>query len=161
MDDAYGIPSSFFGSVSDEFYGMVGRVVLVAALLEDRLLCLLWALDRAPQPTHAGKLRSELMTLCREKASVLSANLRDDMIAFLDDSDRVFDQRNAIVHSVWPDPSLTSARGWRSVVEKRRQVPHDYTVWIATDESKLRALLAEMVSLVERCNSLEAAAPLA
>lgn len=47
-----------FGEVHEDFYGLVGRVALVAALLEDRLHVLFCALALAPQdrsPVTPGK----------------------------------------------------------------------------------------------------------
>ena len=49
QEDDYGIPNNMFGPVPDVFFATVGRVVMVASLLEVRLLDLLTELDRASQ----------------------------------------------------------------------------------------------------------------
>lgn len=35
--DRWGLPGNMFGPADDTFFGSVGRIVLIAAMLEDRL----------------------------------------------------------------------------------------------------------------------------
>lgn len=44
--DRWGVPSNMSGAVDEDFFGLVGRIVLVAALLEKRLYVLYSQLDR-------------------------------------------------------------------------------------------------------------------
>lgn len=60
QEDDYGIPNNMFGPVPDVVFATVGRVVMVASLLEVRLLDLLTELDRASQDKHAGSQRRSL-----------------------------------------------------------------------------------------------------
>lgn len=53
MPDRFGVPDNMFGPMPEDFYSAVGRVVLIAALLEVKLVDLLNTLDRVPQTTHA------------------------------------------------------------------------------------------------------------
>lgn len=41
MQDRFGVPDSMFGSVPEDFYDVVGRIVLVATMVEDRTLMVL------------------------------------------------------------------------------------------------------------------------
>lgn len=68
MPDRFGVPAQMFGQVPDDFYGLIGRVALVATLLEDRVLGLLWALDEEPQGTHAGLAATRLAPMIRQRA---------------------------------------------------------------------------------------------
>lgn len=54
--DAFGIPAGFFGAVPEEFFGVIGRIVLLAGLLEQRVLALVWTLDPTEeQHVQAGQ----------------------------------------------------------------------------------------------------------
>ena len=118
MVDRFGIPDLMFGDVPDDFYGLVGRIALVATLLEDRVLGLLWALDDEPQATHAGLSTSQLIPKIRERterhAKALGDDLVDDIESTLVAAAEVLDQRHALIHSLWPQPTLEKAQGWRS-----------------------------------------------
>jgi hypothetical protein len=64
--DDYGVPSNTFGFVPEEFYAIVGHVVMLAALVELQLLRLVWVFDRSePQETYAGMPGAQLIHLLR------------------------------------------------------------------------------------------------
>jgi len=63
--DDFGIPDTMFGPVPEAFFAMVGRVVMVASLLDLRFLDLLTELEQAPQDKHAGRPASDLVMDCR------------------------------------------------------------------------------------------------
>jgi hypothetical protein len=52
--DAFGIPERMFGQVPEGFFGLMGRVAMVAAVLEDRLVTLLTQLTGSHQGKYAG-----------------------------------------------------------------------------------------------------------
>lgn len=65
--DAFGVPGNTFGPVPEEFYAVVGRIVMVSAILELGLWDLTQALDRTkPQSEHAGKPASQLIVSSRK-----------------------------------------------------------------------------------------------
>lgn len=71
-----------FGAVDEDFYGLVGRVALVATLLEDRLHVLFCVLAQAPQDSRAGEPGTRLVTECRERLGRFPAERRDEAAAF-------------------------------------------------------------------------------
>ena len=56
-----------FGAVGEDFYGLVGRVALVATLLENRLHVLFCALASAPQDCLAGVAGTTFIKECSER----------------------------------------------------------------------------------------------
>ncbi len=58
--DRWGVPHNMFGAIGEDFYGLVGRIVLVSALLENRLHVLFCALASAPEEERAGEPGTEL-----------------------------------------------------------------------------------------------------
>jgi hypothetical protein len=87
MSDPYGIPPNMFGIVPEEFFGALGRVVMVAALLELQLLDLVTTLDQASQQTHAGKSGTELIKACRTVLDNREPSLRAVVVPVLDRAD--------------------------------------------------------------------------
>ncbi|RYU15551.1 hypothetical protein [Nocardioides iriomotensis] len=147
MTDQYGVPESMFGPVPEEFYGLVGRVVMVSTLVEDRTLMLLWALDDQPQPTHAGKPFWQLRQLIEQRLDDVASDLRAEIAAVMSRVSEAMDRRNGLVHSLWPNPSLEEAQGWRS-----KRVPNgtpggSEIVWTPTSEQAMAGDLLELVEL--------------
>ncbi len=102
--DSYAIPPNMFGNVPEEFFGALGRVVMVTALLELRLLDLVAALDHATQEEHAGKPARELIRACRALLPGQDPSLSAEALDMLDRVDDALGMRNAVVHSLWPSP---------------------------------------------------------
>lgn len=116
MQDRFGVPDSMFGSVPEDFYAVVGRIVLVATMVEDRTLMVLWALDDATQDTHAGRSASDIRREVATRATKHAAVLGDDLVSHLGkvlaDLTDASARRNALVHSLWPNPTEELAQGW-------------------------------------------------
>ena len=155
MKDNFGVPDSMFGPVPEDFYAVVGRIVLVTTMVEDRTLVLLWALDDATQDTHAGRsashIRREVATRTTRHAAVLGG---DDLVSHLSkvlaDLNIASARRNALVHSLWPNPTEELAQGWRSVRQPRGVEPHSEVSWTLTSLGALKDDHAELVELQER-----------
>ena len=149
MKDRYGVPSNMFGVVPDDFYAIVGRVIMLATQVEYRVLALLWALDRQqPQDVHAGKPARELLKECRSRLHGHDQAIRDAGRGLLTRVQAALDERHAVAHSLWPSPGLDRAYGWRPIIEKRRTQGS----WIAsteTSEIELVTLIGTLVRLVE------------
>ncbi len=65
--DRHGEPRWMFGGVDDDFYGLVGRIAVVAAPLEDRLHVLYGALAFSAESEKAGEPGTEVITACRRR----------------------------------------------------------------------------------------------
>ena len=153
MPDRFGVPDRIFGPVPDDFYGLVGRITLVATLLEDRVLGLLWALDEEPQATHAGLAATRLAPMirqrCKRHADALGGALTADIESALDLALDLLEVRHALVHSLWPQPTMQKAQGWRSKRVPKAEGGGSKIVWTETSEEKLQQCLAELVRVAD------------
>jgi hypothetical protein len=149
VSDRYGIPDNYVGQVEDDFFGIVGRIVMLASLVELKLFDLLCTLDFKPQDQHAGKPAGEMIKQCRDQLEAHEAALRDTAVALLDRVAAALEQRNSVVHSAWPNPTLDRAFGWRPGRPRRQSDDGRWTVEIETDELKLTEVIAELVLLVD------------
>lgn len=70
-----------FGPVPEDFYGLVGRVAMVAALLEDRLHVLFCGLAGASQNRMAGESGTTLVKECRARLRRFPSDRRDGVRA--------------------------------------------------------------------------------
>lgn len=161
QEDDYGIPNNMFGPVPDVVFATVGRVVMVASLLEVRLLDLLTELDRASQDKHAGKSASELVKGCCAALDRYDTHFAQPAGQTLEGARDALRERNAVVHSVWPNPSADGAFGWRPVREKRRDPPDPTGPFesITVDARQLRDLISRSVALVRQVDRLRQRAP--
>lgn len=150
MSDRFGVPENMFGLVPDDFYGLVGRIALVSTLLEDKVMTMLYSLDTKPHPTYAGLPAShvapEIRKRLERRAQVLGEALVDEIDEALTASTTVLDQRHALIHSLWPNPTMEKAQGWRS--KRVRGSEHgSEIIWTETNKDKLQACLDDLVRL--------------
>ena len=158
MSDPYGIPDSMFGQVPEEFFGLLGRIVMVTSFLELRLLDLLTELDQVPQDVHAGKSGAVLIKGCRRKLSDYEPVFAEDARAVLDRVGEVLQQRNAVVHSIWPSSDPGGAYGWRPRLAGQRE---ERTPWqpygsIEVTGTELGGIITASVGLVGDLDRLRA-----
>jgi len=144
-----------FGDVPEDFYGLVGRVTLVATLLEDRLHVLYCALARAPQDSKAGEPGTVMIRECRSRLGKVRPERRDEAAAFLADAEAALLKRHEVVHSLWPFNQPGEVRGWRNVPSRRRSREDRPVEWTSLHEGELPNLLTTLVQLVDRCQRLE------
>lgn len=112
--DEFGVPLNFLGSQSEDFYGAIGRIALLGALLEYRLLVLYQALVGARQDEHTQLSATQLIERARTEIHLLRDDgQRSTVGRFLDDAEAVARRRNDYVHSLWPVQSGTRLFGWR------------------------------------------------
>lgn len=142
-----------FGPVPDDFYALVGRIGLVATLVEDRVLGLLWSLDDKPQPTYGGRSAAELYPLIEERVELHAGELGADLIASISEATTAtadaLEERHALLHSLWPNPTMEKAQGWRSKRIPKSAGGGSEIVWTETDAAKLQACLDELVRLAD------------
>ncbi|MGH3873641.1 MAG: hypothetical protein ACRDSR_19380 [Pseudonocardiaceae bacterium] len=159
MSDAYGIPDNMFGQVPETFFGMLGRIVMVTALLELRLLDLRTELERAVQDEHAGESAAQLIDGCRKRLDDYDPAFAETARAVLDRARTALDSRNAVVHSIWPAPGIDGAYGWRPVRSPKREPPWQSLESITVNGSQLRDLIANSAGLVRDVDRLRESAP--
>jgi hypothetical protein len=140
--DRYRVPGRFFRDVPEDFYGLVGRVAMLSALLEDRLHVLYCALAGAHQDKLAGESGTRLVKECRERLDRLRDEHRAEAAAFLDRAQAALNRRHEVVHSLWPFTEGPDARGWR---DTRSQLAK----WTELTASDLPMLVTDFVGLVD------------
>lgn len=153
--DAFGVPARFFGDADEDFYAVLGRVVMVAALLEDRLLTLLTVLTNAPQGQYAGLGFSALSKQARRALRVRPAAYAEQVGRALDRLEVRFTQRNELVHSLWPSPTLERAWGHRAVSINKRTRPEDFEATVETNGAELAGMLADLAEIYFEIRRLE------
>lgn len=154
MPDGYGVPDQFFGPVPGQFYAVVGRVTMLGALLEQRLLEMLWAVDDGPQALHAGKPVAQLLRLIERRLDSQPDDIRANAREVLASVRSALEDRNAIVHSLWPEPSLKIAFRWRPRTLKRRDAPADWMHGEFVTRKELRRVIGQLVAINDETSAL-------
>lgn len=154
--DRYGVPNQLFGQLPDDFYGLIGRVVAVSALVETQLGDLVATLADTVQSTFAGqdggravKTARRLLLFplaARPSVSYAMAAQLNDLVDRIEEAMR---ERNDIVHSVWPGASLENARGWRPAPKAQRLNDVEWTKWYETTEVGLVQFIATLSGIVD------------
>ncbi len=151
VTDRFGVPDHLLGPHTDEFYACVGRVVALSALLEDRLRVLVQRqVGVTDAPANLGTMQ----------VSVLIRMGTAHMVEFIDDPTRslaeeffvrvlwAMDERNDIVHNLWPAHDDGPHLGWRSARDESGDIV------ISRSPSDLRELVLHFVQLLDDCEHL-------
>ncbi len=157
--DQYGIPENMFGHVPEAFYGLLGRIVMVTALLELRLLDLLTELHQVSQGVHAGKQGTALIDACHTRLDAYRDDFSHDCREVLDRARAALNFRNSVVHSLWPAPRLNDAYGWRPVRGRKRDHPGQPYKSTPVKEDQLVRLIRDCVGITRELDRLRESAP--
>ncbi|MBZ5735140.1 hypothetical protein K8Z61_11605 [Nocardioides sp. TRM66260-LWL] len=112
--DAFGVPDTLLGPLPDEFYGAVGRIICLSALLENKMLSLYQALTGSQQDEHTRLPLSELVNRCSAVVSAAGpSDTRDRMSTYLVLVDSATKDRNDYAHNLWPAQPDGQFFGWR------------------------------------------------
>jgi hypothetical protein len=158
-ENDFEIPQGLFGFVPEALPRLIGKVVMLAALLETKIEALASQLDNHPQAFFGGRgpgANSEIirarLPLYQSTPDEVALSLRIE--SFLVDANNALELRNFIVHGVWPS---TNRRGWWAWKPIRQKRGVNSPRWI--DDKTLVA--GDFVSLCGELNKLiERAAPL-
>lgn len=149
-----GVPETMFGDVPEDFYSLVGRVTMVAALLENRLHVLFCVLANAPQDRLAGEPGKRLIRECRQRLDRVRPERHDEAAALLDAAEAALSRRHEVVYSLWPFAPGDRVHRWRDVPTRRRE-SDEVVQWTSFHAGRLPDLVADLVDLFERCGRLE------
>jgi hypothetical protein len=146
--DSFGIPDGMLGQHPEEFYGAVGRIVTLSALLEHGLQALVEKL----KPTSQGSL-SSVSALASEGRKHLSRfgdpSQRARAENFFADVDEAIKARNDVTHDLWPAQPGGDLLGWRP--SRNKVIGADRTQIKPTDMPALRSLIRTLVRLIQEC----------
>lgn len=155
VSDEWGVPNTFFGPHPEAFWGGMGRVASLSALLEDRLFALLAALRReavdAAPPPGMGALLTQLEA---EHAARAEITAWEDFGEYLARARRCVTYRNDLIHSLWPvQPGGRILFGHRLRALPRAQRPADGSVaerrLVTTTMHELRPVVTELIVLTD------------
>jgi hypothetical protein len=109
-DDRFGVPGNVL-KLPDDFYGALGRVAAVGALVELNVsyIVVLWGNDQA----DAGRLMSHLSKRFKaiERARMAARlEMPDALVRAMAAAESAMHKRNEVLHSLWPQEDF----GWRS-----------------------------------------------
>lgn len=154
--DDYGLPADILGRQPDEFYGSIGRVVCVCAVLEDRVTALRHTLAGAQQGQYTQQQVSKQIDAARSLSRYLNEPAQRVVSLFLDDVEDAFRRRNDLVHSLFP--AQPDGRIWGHRPTRDKEVRDGTADTIETSVEELRAFISELAALVRRFNQVHAMA---
>jgi hypothetical protein len=148
--DRFGVPDYFFGAHNEDFFGAIGRIASLAALIEHQALTIYQTLMNLPQTT--GTLLSATQLI--DKASKALTAAGDDenqttLLQYFSDVDAALRKRNGYIHSLWPAQPANVLFGWRPTRAKTAPAdkPNDA---IQTNLEGLKAFISTLVEIVQR-----------
>lgn len=108
--DAFGVPGRVL-SLSDEFYGALGRVAALGALVELRLsdVVVLWGKDPHDTGRFVQQLASRFEEIKKSRAEAGQA-VPDGLVRAVHAARVAMKERNELLHSLWQGEEL----GWRN-----------------------------------------------
>jgi len=151
--DRYGLSADVLGTHSDDFYGAVGRVVCVCAVLEDKVTSLRHTLEGVRQGVHTQQPVSKQIQVARERAGAMPDYSRD-VTQYLDDVEKAFRRRNEIAHSSFP--AQEGGRLWGHRPARDKNILDGTADVIETTIDELRGFIGELSDLVRRFNDVHA-----
>ena len=112
--DRFGVPDNMFGPHEDDFYGAMGRVVLLASLLEHHVRTLATKLVVRDADGSAELSISRIITRSKDGLSrIENSNDRHAVADFLAKAKALSEKRNFYIHSIWPAQQDGSLFGWK------------------------------------------------
>jgi hypothetical protein len=142
--DAFGVPLNIAGRHPEEFYSMLGRIVSLAATLENKTLGFYQDLVGGTQDDFIELSISALI-----KNSLAELHRLPDADAqfarqWLTEARAISSRRNDYVHSLWPAQGNGKLFGWRS-----RRTKDGTTKIVKLTMDDMQADLLRLVALLE------------
>lgn len=158
-EDDYEIPDGLFGFVPEALPRLIGKVVMLAALLETKIEALASQVDNHPQAFFGGRGPGANSETIRERLPLYQGTpdevaFSSRIESFLVDANGALELRNFVVHGVWPSTDRPGWWAWKPIRQKRGVTSPR---WI--DDKTLVAgdfvtLCEELNKLIERAASL-------
>ena len=152
--DAYGVPSNLLGRHREDLFSITGRIVMLSATLENRLLSLYQALMGSAPSEYANVPVGKLIKRCGDELHRLDGRPEHRLLmeTFLADAKAIIERRNHYVHNLWPAQAGDKLWGWRPSRDKNVLE----VVSVETTLGEMRADLNALVALLEvnRVNGL-------
>lgn len=154
--DPYGIPEGIFGAMSPELPALLGRIVMLAALLETKVEAVVSSIGTGTQDVYAGEpvrnnLQLAIKLLALYKSTEQERQFSHRGTTILEEIGVALEQRNALVHRVWSRSGMDEWGGWKPLRKKQRNPSSpSFTDWDDVTPADLTSLITTMVDLVEQ-----------
>jgi len=152
--DEFNLSHNILGTHPDEFYGAMGRIVCVCAVLEDKVTALRHALARVEQGTFTHQPITGQIKASRSLIVDLPEPGREVITAYLDRIDDAFSRRNDLVHSSFPAQSSGQIFGHR--MTRDRTVIDGTADTVGTTLEELKMFVGHLSDLVIEFNAVMA-----
>jgi hypothetical protein len=108
--DAYGLPVGVLG-VSDEFYGGLGRIAALGAVVELRMsdIVVMWGGDDVTTGQQMGRLVSRFKAIKKARLAA-GQDVPEGLFRAVAEANDAMKARNELIHSLWPGEEI----GWRN-----------------------------------------------
>ena len=148
--DHFGIPGNVFGAHDEEFFGALGRVAALSALVEHQALVTFQTMTNALQSEHTQLPAGQLI----EKAckALLPINDDDDkqtLQRYFQDVGAALRERNDYIHNLWPAQPGDRLFGWRPGRDKNAAADKQYES-LETTMGELKDFIVRLVALIQR-----------
>lgn len=144
--DEFGLPITILGNHPDEFYGLIGRIVCVCAVLEEKVTTLRHTLTHAEQGKSTHEPVSTQIDVARTRARDLPDAAAQQVGAFLNAAEVAFRHRNELVHSSFP--AQPDGRIWGHRATRDKTVTDSTADTVETTLEDPHEFLAKLADLV-------------
>lgn len=136
--DAFGVPGRVL-SLSDEFFGALGRVAALGAIVELRVsdIVVLWGKNAQDAGQNMAQLTRRFREIAKTRAEARH-EVPDGLITAINTARAAMKERNELLHSLWPREDL----GWRN--RREGTLPTQY---IGIDD--VREVISRLVIAVD------------
>jgi hypothetical protein len=136
--DSFGVPQRIFGNHKEDFYAGIGRIALLASLLEHHVRLLAKKLA-APDPK--GKPQTSIDSVIKHARKGLCRidehTQREKIAGFLSEAKRLVARRNFYLHSIWPAQADGTLFAWKA------------EPWETSERTSKEALQQDIAAFVE------------
>lgn len=149
--DDYNLPERILGTHPDEFYGAMGRIVCICAVLEDRVIALRHALERVEQGRFTNQPISRQIAVARSFLVNVAEPGREVIASYLDRVGDAFKTRNDLVHGSFP--AQASGEIWGHRMTRDRAVLDGTADTVEITLTDLRIFIGHLSELVIEFNA--------
>jgi hypothetical protein len=143
--DLFGVPLNIMGRHPEDFFSILGRIVALAAVLENKILVFYQYLVGRRQDEYTELSVGQLITNALRELHRLPPADGDRAKQWLLEAEAIVAKRNAYVHNMWPAQGDGRLFGWR--VPKKRNATEAITSEGTLEE--MRVDLNRLVALLQ------------
>lgn len=141
--------AEFFGPVPAWLPATIGQVVMLSALLEQRVEGLAALLSCRDQSEVAGQAFSESVRTCRNALDRLGTAGAPEIVEarrVLTDIEKTIGRRNVVVHAVWRRTDAESLKTAQHIRSKQRPASSEWLAWEHWSRERLEELVDDLVA---------------